>query len=114
MTALTWPPGWPGCQVQNLHYTFDPAGNITHIRDTTQQTVFFRNQRVEPAAEYTYDAASRLIEATGREHLGLAGGVPNSPSPHSYNDAARIPILHPGDGNAHGPVCGAVRLRRRG
>ncbi|WP_268240800.1 toxin TcdB middle/C-terminal domain-containing protein [Streptomyces lacrimifluminis] len=96
------PAGWPGCQVQNLHYTFDPAGNITHIRDTAQQTVFFRNQRVEPAAEYTYDAASRLIEATGREHLGLAGGVPNSPSPHSYNDAARIPILHPGDGNAMG------------
>ncbi len=30
--------GWPGCQVQNLHYTYDPAGNITHIRDDAQQT----------------------------------------------------------------------------
>ncbi|WP_435858156.1 SpvB/TcaC N-terminal domain-containing protein [Streptomyces umbrinus] len=98
----TAPAGWPGCQVQNLHYTFDPAGNITHIRDSAQQTVFFRNRRVEPTAEYTYDAASRLIEATGREHLGLTGGVPNPPTPHSYNDAARIPVLHPGDGNAMG------------
>ncbi|MFE6737737.1 SpvB/TcaC N-terminal domain-containing protein [Streptomyces tubercidicus] len=96
------PAGWPGCQVQNLHYTFDPAGNITHIRDTAQQTVFFRNRRVEPTAEYTYDAASRLIEATGREHLGLTSSVPNPPSPHSYNDVARIPVLHPGDGNAMG------------
>ena len=24
--------GWPGRQVQNLHYTHDPAGNITHIQ----------------------------------------------------------------------------------
>lgn len=95
-------PQWPGCQVQNLHYTFDPAGNVTHIRDTAQQAVYFGNRRVEPSAEYTYDAASRLIEATGREHLGLTGAGPNAPAPHSYNDAARIPVPHPGDGNAMG------------
>jgi YD repeat-containing protein len=23
--------GWPGCEVQDLRYTYDPAGNITHI-----------------------------------------------------------------------------------
>ncbi|MEV6409492.1 SpvB/TcaC N-terminal domain-containing protein [Streptomyces bobili] len=96
------PAGWPGCQMQNLHYTFDPAGNITHIRDSAQQTIFFRNRRVEPTAEYTYDATSRLIEATGREHLGLTGGIPNPPTPHSYNDAARFPVPHLGDGNAMG------------
>lgn len=92
-------PGWPGCQVQNLHYTYDPAGNITHIRDEAQQTIYFRNQRVEPSAEYTYDAIYRLIEATGREHLGQVGGAP---IPHSYNDAPRVGLLHPGDGNAMG------------
>lgn len=93
------PAGWPGCQVQNLHYTYDPAGNITHIRDEAQQTIYFRNQRVEPSAEYTYDAIYRLIEATGREHLGQVGGTP---IPHSYNDAPRVSLLHPGDGNAMG------------
>ena len=61
------PADWPGCQVQNLHYTYDPVGNITHIRDDAQQTIYFRNKRVEPSAEYTYDAVCRLIEATGRE-----------------------------------------------
>ena len=102
--------GWPGCQVQNLHYTYDPAGNITHIRDDAQQTIYFRNQRVEPSADYTYDAIYRLIEATGREHLGQAGGAP---IPHSYNDAPRVGLLHPGDGNAMGTYTRALRVRRR-
>jgi RHS repeat-associated protein len=96
------PAGWPGCQVQNLHYAYDPAGNITHIRDDAQQTIYFKNKRVEPSAEYTYDALYRLIEATGREHLGLTGGAPNAPTSHSYNDAPRVGIPHPNDGNAMG------------
>jgi hypothetical protein len=93
------PAGWPGCQVQNLHYTYDPAGNITHIRDDAQQTIYFRRKRVEPSAEYTYDAIYRLIEATGREHLGQ---IREPPIPHSYNDAPRVGLLHPADGNAMG------------
>lgn len=85
--------------LQDLHYTSDPVGNITHIHDDAQQTLFFRNRRVEPSAEYTYDAIYRLIEATGREHLGQVGGAP---IPHSHDDAPRVGLLHPGDGNAMG------------
>ena len=85
--------------LQNLNYTYDPAGNITHIRDDAQQTLYFKNARVEPIAQYTYDAIYRLIEATGREHLGQAGG---SPIPHSYNDAPRVGVPHPGERNAMG------------
>lgn len=92
------PVGWPGCQVQNLHYTYDPVGNITHIRDDAQQAVFFRNRRVEPGSSYTYDALYRLIKATGREHLGQ-GGVP---VPHSHDDAPRTRLPHPGDGSVLG------------
>ncbi len=83
------PAGFPGCQVQNVRYTYDPASNITHLRDDAQQAVFFRNKRVEPSAEYTYDATYRLIEAQGREHLGQIGGPP---IPHSHNDAPRVGI----------------------
>jgi RHS repeat-associated protein len=54
---------------------------------------------VEPSAGYTYDAVYRLIEATGREHLGQVGGAP---IPHSYNDVPRVGVPHPGDGNAMG------------
>jgi RHS repeat-associated protein len=85
--------------LQDLHYTYDPSGNITQIRDDAQQTLYFKNTRVEPSAEYTYDALHRLIEASGREHLGQAGG---SPIPHSYNDATRVGVPHPGDRNAMG------------
>ncbi|NVM57282.1 MAG: RHS repeat-associated core domain-containing protein, partial [Desulfobacterales bacterium] len=87
------------CVLQNLYYTYDPVGNITHIRDDAQQTIYFRNKRVEPSAEYTYDAVCRLVEATGREHLGQIGGAP---IPHSYDDVQRVGLLHPGDGNAMG------------
>src|SRR6185369_3362359 len=94
--------GWPGCQVQNLHYIYDPAGNITHIQDDAQQTIYFRNQRVEPSNDYTYDALYRLIQATGREHLGQTGGVPNPPTgPDSFN-SFHIRLDHPGNGEAMG------------
>ena len=41
--------------------------------------IFFRNQRVEPSASYTYDPLYRLIAATGREHLGQTGGALSPP-----------------------------------
>ncbi len=93
------PVGFPGCQVQNLRYTFDPVGNIAHLRDDAQQTLYFRNRRVEPSADYVYDAAYRLIEATGREHLGQATAT----RPSSYNDKPRVGVLlSASDGNAMG------------
>lgn len=94
------PAGWPGCQAQNLHYSYDPVGNITHISDDAQQTIFFRNKRVEPSSDYTCDALYRLIKATGREHLGQIGGAP---IPHSWNDGPRVGIeWSANDGNAMG------------
>jgi RHS repeat-associated protein len=56
--------------VQDLHYTYDPVGNITRIEDAALQTVFNANQQVDPACEYTYDPLYRLIAATGREQIG--------------------------------------------
>lgn len=83
---------WPGCHIQNLRYTYDPVGNITHIRDDAQQKIFFRNRCVEPSAEYNYDALYRLVKATGREHLGQNG--PERPGPW---DTPRINHDHPND-----------------
>lgn len=92
------PIGWPGCQVQNLHYTYDAAGNLTHIRDAAQQAVFFKNKRVEPSQEFTYDPIYRLIRATGRELLRPPGG----PAPHTHRDGPRMGVQRPADGNALG------------
>ncbi|MBC7602031.1 MAG: toxin [Ramlibacter sp.] len=86
---------WPGCQVQNLHYTYDPAGNITAMRDDAQQIIYFSNQRVEPSADYSYDATYRLISATGREHIGQ-----HTAPQTTHDDAPRMNHPLPTDGQA--------------
>jgi len=56
--------------VQNLGYVYDPVGNITGITDVALKTVFNANQQVDSASDYIYDPLYRLIQATGREHVG--------------------------------------------
>jgi RHS repeat-associated protein len=92
-----------GQMLQDFHYTYDPVANITQIDDNAQQTIFFRNRRVEPSAEYTYSAVYQLIAATGREHLGLSSnGLVNAPrAPDASNDY-QTRLVHPGDGKALG------------
>src|SRR4029077_21124351 len=90
--------------LQDLQYYYDPVGNITHIQDDAdiQNVVYFKNKRVEPSADYVYDAIYRLTQAIGREHLGQTGGVSNAPTPQSYNDWSNINLPHPNEGNAMG------------
>jgi RHS repeat-associated protein len=103
IAAPDTPPQGKACGLQNLHYTYDPAGNITHIQDDAQQTIYFRNQRVEPSNDYTYDALYRLIQAAGREHLGQqANGVRNPPTAPDAFNAFHTRLDHPGNGNAMG------------
>ena len=98
--------GFPSAEqtVQALSYTYEPTANVTHIQDDAdiQDVVFFRNRRVEPSADFTYDAIYRLIQSSGREQLGLNGGTPLPPAPTSYNDVPRVGLLSPSDGNAMG------------
>ena len=56
--------------VQDLHYTYDPVGNITRTEDAALRTVFHGGRRVEAASDYFYDPLYRLLRATGREHKG--------------------------------------------
>jgi len=83
-------------QALTYTYTYDPAGNITHIRDDAQQTVYFDNAVVQPHAEHTYDAVYRLIEATGREHIGQSAAL----LPTSWDDGPRVRLPHAHDGQA--------------
>jgi RHS repeat-associated protein len=91
-------------QLQDLAYTYDPAGNVTRLRDAAdlQNVVYFRNRRVDPSSDYTYDALYRLVRATGREHLGQSGGALAAPRQVTHDDSFRAGLLHPGDGNAVG------------
>src|SRR6185312_3319795 len=83
---------------QDLFYAYDPAGNITHIRDDAQQTIYFNGQVVLPHCDYAYDAIYRLINATGREHIGQL-----APPQTTWNDEIRVNLPHPGDGQAMRP-----------
>ena len=56
--------------VQDLGYSYDPAGNINLMEDFAAKTIYNNGEQVEPACSYTYDSIYRLIEAKGREHAG--------------------------------------------
>jgi len=71
--------------VQDLRYTYDPAGNITRIADDALPVLFHANQQVEPVCLYTYDALYHLIEARGREHVGQSALQLNPPN-GNYRD----------------------------
>ncbi|SFU01179.1 RHS repeat-associated core domain-containing protein [Geodermatophilus amargosae] len=78
-----------GERVQQLRYTYDAVGNITRVTDAAQPDVFNVNTLIEAKAEYRYDAVSRLVEATGREHRG-------NDTATTWDDALRT---NPADGN---------------
>jgi RHS repeat-associated protein len=93
--APDMPPQDTPCGLQNLHYTYDPVGNIIAIRDDAQQTIYFDGEVVRPEAKYKYDAIYRLIEACGREHIGQVA------QPHTtWNDEFRVNQQHPNNSNA--------------
>jgi RHS repeat-associated protein len=81
------------CGLQNICYTYDPAGNIIVIRDNAQQKIYFNGEVVRPDSNYTYDAVYRLIQAHGREHPGQA-----AQSETTWNDEFRTAQEHPYDG----------------
>ena len=87
-------------RLQDLRYTYDAVGNPTQVSDRAQQRVFFRNQVVRPSSRYTYDALYRLIEASGREHLGQAAAGMRDAVPPGLTDAPRDGLPQPGDGTA--------------
>lgn len=81
--------------LQDLSYVYDPSGNVVHVRDDAQQTLYFDNTVVEPHTDHTFDALYRLVVASGREHIG---SLP-TPQP-TWNDEARRHLTHPHDGTA--------------
>lgn len=79
-----------GTALQDLSYTYDPVGNITRIEDIAQPVRYTRNQRVEAASTYQYDALYQLVQATGRESA-QAGQQSNALPPwHGLDDTQRV------------------------
>lgn len=76
---------------QDIHYTYDPMGNLVHLVDEAQQPTdvnphVLNGLHVSSHSEFEYDALYQLTSATGRVHQALLqndyadrsreGGVP--------------------------------------
>lgn len=79
--------------LQDLYYTFDAVGNMTHLEDKNIPTVFFNNQKITGTSEYTYDALYRLTEASGRENNQPL----NFDSKDNWHDSAYAKDMNPSD-----------------
>ena len=61
-------------RLQDLHYAYDPVGNVVSIEDRAQPTRHFANQQIEPLRTFMYDTLYQLIEATGYESATVNKG----------------------------------------
>ncbi|MHA1057142.1 RHS repeat domain-containing protein [Enterobacter mori] len=55
--------------ISDLHYAYDPAGNILQLNEMATQTQWHRNRVTDGRRVYAYDTLYRLISATGRERV---------------------------------------------
>src|SRR5262249_17585496 len=63
--------------------------------DAAQQGLYFNNQVATADSDYTYDAVYRLVEASGREHIGQLAQPETT-----WDDQFRTNLPHPQDGRA--------------
>ncbi|KAH0566014.1 hypothetical protein GP486_000586 [Trichoglossum hirsutum] len=98
-------------RLQDLRYTSDPIGNVTFMSDEAKKTVFFGGEKVDPTSSYNYDSVYRLIEATGREHLGQSEEARFSqiPSGHHRNDGNAMGTYH--ESYFYDPVGNILEMR---
>ncbi|QXI43802.1 hypothetical protein HU734_003145 [Pseudomonas wayambapalatensis] len=56
-----------GQRLQDLHYRYDPVGNVVGLANDAEPTRFWRNQKISAQSEYRYDSLYQLVFASGRE-----------------------------------------------
>ena len=83
--------------LQDLDYTFDPAGNLVRLVDAAQEGPTAIVGGVSARRDYTYDAHYRLLTATGRIHQALlehdyipSTGTAKGTRHLSFNNAAAV------------------------
>ncbi len=78
-----------GRQYQNIRYTYDPVGNITHLIDTARPNG--ASILAEPrSCSYTYDSFYQLVLAEGRTHQALeANDYNHDPETEGFRQGTR-------------------------
>lgn len=67
----------------DLTHTYDCAGRRVFTFDGSEQVKYFRESRIKPEWDYTYDVAGRLVSASGRAQLSATPGKGNQLNPYS-------------------------------
>lgn len=62
-------------RLQDLHYRYDPVGNVLAVSNAAEPTRVWGNQRVEPQNTYVYNSLYHLVSATGREMANADHGT---------------------------------------
>ncbi len=109
-------------RLQDLHYGYDPVGNIVSIEDTTLAVRFFANQRIDPISWFWYDSLYQLIKATGYEAGSASKGPNQQADPRAVANFRQtyhfdlggnlLELIHHGPQN-HGRVLKAARYSNR-
>ena len=91
----------PASPCRDLSYTYGPAGNITHIQDSAQQTVYFRNRRVdaEQRLHLTTPTTGSLKRLAASISVRLAAAQA-PPTRYDPSNGFQTRLLHPSYGNA--------------
>lgn len=111
-----------GGTLQDLHYRYDPVGNVLSCEDKARALIHFANQRVEALCEYEYDSLYQLIRSSGWEsgavHRGPGrrldpGAVSNYRQTYDYDAAGNLlELVHHG-AQAHGRTLRAEKHSNR-
>lgn len=72
--------------LQDLHYEYDPVGNVLSVSNDAEKTRYWRNQKVMAENTYSYDSLYQLVSATGRE-------MANAGQQSRCMPSAAIPLL---------------------
>lgn len=59
--------------ISDLHYRYDPVGNILTLDDQGTDPVWHCNTRADGLRTYAYDTLYRLVSTSGRERTPVAG-----------------------------------------
>jgi RHS repeat-associated protein len=88
LTAIKTTRLLPAATLQDIVYAHDPLGNITAIRDDSQDEKVYDGEVVDPENSFLYDALYRLTQAQGRKHAGQClvnhSGVNNNFRNHPF------------------------------
>ena len=85
--------------LQDLHYEYDPCGNVRRVTNEAQAIRFWRNQRVAPETVLEYDSLYQLVSATGREMAAMSAAVDDVTytryqRSYSYDAAGNLLRIH--------------------